>query len=555
MAIKQIRQFLQQNNYEAYLVSHGNRFLGQDILPDEHKLQHLCGFSGSDGLLIITLKNCYLLVDGRYELQAAAEVDPAKITIVKQNPTLANALALCVQNNITQVAYDAWCWSAQDIIDIAAQYPTLKLIDTGDLVQIDNPAPIKIDERLLCYAGQSREEKLALITTYLKQQQADFLLLTAADSVSWLLNIYAHDLPYTPVVRAYALIDRTGHFNLFADNLQTALPHQTIAELLNFLQNNDNQKIICDAQTTPQKLYLANLQNKPDVCQSLKAVKNEIEQTGMINCHIRDGVALTKLLIWLEKNWRGQTELDVVQKLHELRTTQPLFYSESFATIAASASNGAIVHYQPNKNTNRLLAENQLLLLDSGAQYLDGTTDVTRTLILGQPNKQQKEHFTAVLKAHIALADTVFTPQMSGLELDTIARQPLLAKNMDYKHGTGHGVACFGNVHEGPISISPRGTARFSAGMVTSIEPGFYLENTYGIRIENLYLTQTAGQNRLSFLALTKVPIDKKLIAAYMLSADEQKWLNKYHECVYKSLVKYMTEEEKQWLEKACSPL
>ena len=150
MAIKQIRQFLQQNNYEAYLVSHGNRFLGQDILPDEHKLQHLCGFSGSDGLLIITLKNCYLLVDGRYELQAAAEVDPAKITIVKQNPTLINALALCVQNNITQVAYDAWCWSAQDITDIAAQYPTLKLIDTGDLVQIDNPAPIKIDERLLC---------------------------------------------------------------------------------------------------------------------------------------------------------------------------------------------------------------------------------------------------------------------------------------------------------------------------------------------------------------------------------------------------------------------
>lgn len=555
MTIEQIRQFLLQNNYEAYLISHNNRFLGQDILPDEHKLKHLCGFSGSDGLLIITLQNNCLLVDGRYELQAAAEVDTSKISIVKQNPTLANALTLCAQNNITKIAYDAWCWSAQDIIEISAQFPTIKLTDTGDLVQIDSFIPIKINERPICYAGQSREEKLSLITAYLKQQQADFLLLTAADSVSWLLNIYTRDLPYTPVVRTYAIIDRTGHFTLFADNLQTALPHKTIAELLNFLQNNHNKKVIFDAKTTPQKLFFANMQNTPDICQSLKAVKNEIEQTGMVNCHIRDGIALTKLLIWLEKNWHGQAELDVVQKLHDLHTPQPLFYSESFATIAASGSNGAIVHYQPNENTNCSLEENQLLLIDSGAQYLDGTTDVTRTLILGQPSAQQKEHFTTVLKAHIALANTIFTPQMSGRELDAIARQPLLTQNMDYKHGTGHGVACFGNVHEGPITISPRGTTCFSSGMVTSIEPGIYLENAYGIRIENLYLIQTTEQNQLQFIALTKVPIDKKLITAYMLNADERKWLNKYHECVYKSLIKYMTEEEKQWLEKACSPL
>lgn len=555
MRVNDIKLFLRQNNLDAYLVSHGNRFIGEDILDSEHKIKHLCGFSGSDGLLIISRQKCFLLVDGRYELQALMETDASQVTIIHQNPTLLNAAEILRQNQLTNIGYDAWCQSAAEMKEVAAQYSDLHFADCSDLLQIDSRKPIKILQRDIAYAGQSSADKMRPIKQHLQQQNADYLLLTSANSVSWLFNIYAQDLPYTPIVRAYALIDNAGNFTLFADNLQTDLSHKNMQDLISFLQKNGTEKIIYDASTTPQKLVFPHMQNVFDICQNLKAIKNKTELNGMIESHIRDGAALSKLLFWLEKNKQNKTELEVVQKLHEFRIEQNLFFSESFATIAGVGSNGAVVHYQPNEQTNRALEENQLLLLDSGGQYLDGTTDVTRTIVLGEPQKQQIKHFTMVLKAHIALANTVFSADTTGAELDDIARRPLRQKNMDFKHGTGHGVACFGNVHEGPVSISSRCQKCFTENMVTSIEPGFYLENQYGIRIENLYYTQAQKDGRLHFIYLTKVPIDKRLIDKYMLSADEQNWLNKYHACVYKSLQQYMTEEEKQWLEEACSPL
>ena len=555
MSIDEIMQILKKKKLDAYVVSYGNRFIGQDILDSEHKLKHLCGFSGSAGALIISRNKCFLLVDGRYELQAAEEVKSTNIEIVHKAPTMNNIATVMQENGLLKVGYDGWCLSAADVKTIEQRFSNLQFEDIGDLVQIDSKKTIKIKSRQKRYAGKNEKEKLQIITDIMKQKRADYLLLTAADSVSWLLNICSDELPYTPVVRAYALIDKQGEAVLFADNLQTDLPCKPMAELIKFLQYN-KQKIIYDARTTPAKLVTENMFSMPDICRQLKAVKNKTEITGMICSHIRDGVAITKFLAWLENNWQGKTELDVVQKLHEFRAEQAEFFSESFATIAATGANGAIVHYQPTVKSNKALQQGELLLLDSGGQYLDGTTDVTRTIAIGIPENQKITDFTLVLKAHIALAKAIFPLGAKGAQLDGITRAILWQNGLDYKHGTGHGVACFGNVHEGPVSISAGADYAFEENVVVSDEPGIYREGRYGIRIESLLRTVKSSKTGfLEFLVLTKVPLDKRLIDEYMLTADERKWLNQYHRDVYDCLFPYMNKEEKKWLKKACSPL
>lgn len=555
MLINDILQILETKGLDAYIVSHGNRFLGQDILESEHKIKHLCGFSGSAGALIIGRKGCFLLVDGRYELQAVQEVDDSRINIVHRIPNINNICDVLEENSIVHIGYDAWCWSAADMSMAQNRFGDLQFTDIGDLVNIDALKPVKVLHRDTKYAGQNVDEKLQVVRDFLARQKADYFLLTAADSMSWLLNIYAADLPYSPVVRAYALVDVRGNVELFADNLQTDLPCQPMAELVKFLEKT-SQKVLYDAWTTPKKIAFAPMKYATDICQKLKTIKNTKELEGMFNCHIRDGVAVTKLLMWLEKNWQGKTELDVVRKLHELRLEQADFFSESFATIAAIGANGAIVHYQPTEKSNEQLRQGELLLLDSGGQYLDGTTDVTRTVAIGIPENEKIRDFTCVLKAHIALARQIFPVGTRGSQLDGIARAILWQHGVDYKHGTGHGVACFGNVHEAPVSISNSAKYMFEEHVVVSDEPGVYYEGQYGIRIESLLASvKSKKEGFLEFTTITRVPIDKNLIDVYMLTADELLWLNEYHQSVYDSLVPYMNEEEKKWLKKACSPL
>lgn len=555
MLINDILQILETKGLDAYIVSHGNRFLGQDILESEHKIKHLCGFSGSAGALIIGRKGCFLLVDGRYELQAVQEVDNSRINIVHRIPNISNICSVLEENSMVHIGYDAWCWSAADMSMAQNRFGDLQFTDIGDLVNIDALKPVKVLHRDTKYAGQNVDEKLQVVRDFLARQEADYFLLTAADSVSWLLNIYAEDLPYSPVVRAYALVDVRGNVELFADNLQTDLPCQPMAELVKFLEKT-SQKVLYDAWTTPKKIAFAPMKYATDICQKLKTIKNTKELEGMFNCHIRDGVAVTKLLMWLEKNWQGKTELDVVRKLHELRLEQADFFSESFATIAAIGANGAIVHYQPTEKSNEQLRQGELLLLDSGGQYLDGTTDVTRTVAIGIPENEKIRDFTCVLKAHIALARQIFPVGTRGSQLDGIARAILWQHGADYKHGTGHGVACFGNVHEAPVSISNSANYMFEEHVVVSDEPGVYCEGQYGIRIESLLASvKSEKEGFLEFTTITRVPIDKNLIDVYMLTADERKWLNEYHQTVYDLLVSYMNKEEKKWLKKACSPL
>lgn len=562
MKIKEIREKLKTVGVEAYVVSHGNRFIGQDVLPQEHKLKALCGFSGSAGIAVVTLNEAFLLVDGRYELQARKETKAKEITVVDQMPRMKNVCDLLKERNITKVGYDAWCYSVAEMEFIKRRYREMVFIDVGDWLQTEDKRKVEVSERELRFAGQSKEEKCSLITDILQQQNADYFLLTSADSVSWLLNIYARDLSCSPIVRAYALISKQGRVELFADNLQGAVKSKSWEEFAATLAKAENVSVMYDAHSAPEKIKMlvgeqVKLIKAQDICAWQKAEKNPIELQGMINCHVRDGAALVKLFCWLEKQ-KNLTELDVVAKLHELRTKQEYFYSESFETIAGSGANGAIVHYQPSKQSNAPLEEHNLLLLDSGGQYFDGTTDVTRTIAVGEPTKEMIADFTAVLKAHINLALARFPVDTPGIKLDVLARAQMWQKGLDYKHGTGHGVACFGNVHEGPISISVGASDYgFKENMVTSNEPGVYKEGKYGIRIENLQYTRKSAEypEFLEFVPLTKVPIDKRLIDKYLLSDDELAWLNKYHQDVFESLQAYLSETERKWLENACSPL
>lgn len=559
MTIDDIQQKLKQESLDAYIIGYENRFLGQDILPQEHKIKYLCGFSGSAGMLAVTADKVFLFVDGRYELQARQEVDTNKISVVNQTPCLENVLCFLKQQKVQKIGFDGWSVAAGEIAENESLFPKLQLVDVGTWVDSESKSIVEVKERSSVYAGASRKDKLRLLIDIMQAGGADYYLVTAADSVSWLLNIYAKDLQCSPVVRAYALIDKNGEVKLIADNLQTDLPVCTFGEFENWLKTQ-TVKILYTAASIPSRLkkILKNGVPVQDICQLQKAEKNETELQGMINCHRRDGVALVKLLYWLQNNWRGKTELEVVQKLHELRQEQDLFFEESFETIAGAAENGAIVHYQPTEKTNRKLQENNLLLLDSGGQYLDGTTDVTRTVALGIPSAEMIHDFTLVLKGHIALERAIFPKETSGVQLDVLARLPLWREGKDYKHGTGHGVGCFGNVHEGPNRISNKGSMYgFKANMVTSIEPGYYKENAYGIRIENLVYSKPSKkyENFLEFEILTLVPIDKKLIDVYLLDAGEQDWLNNYHRKVYESLAACVNDDEKKWLKESCSPL
>lgn len=558
MNFENIKNKLISENLDAYLIGYGNRFIGQDVLPEEHKLQYICGFSGSAGMLAVTPKQAYLFVDGRYELQARQEVDLSNITVINKAPCLKNVCAFLKEFGCGLVGYDGMSISALELKNVRDL--GLKLKDVGDWVNINSLTKINLEKRSLEYAGLASSDKMQPLKRLLTQNSADYYLLTAVDSVSWLLNIYAKDLPCSPVVRAYAVIGKNGLVTLVGDNLQTELPVLSFVDFEKWLAENSSKKFIYDQSSTPVRLQnlLKNSMEAMDVCQVMKAEKNETELAGMIACHKRDGVALIQLLYWLDNNWKGKTELDVVEKLHEFRQQQNLFFSESFETIAGTAENGAIVHYQPTIKTNKILQENSLLLLDSGGQYLDGTTDVTRTIALGQPTSEMIHDFTLVLKGHIALSQAVFPEGTCGLCLDVLARRPLWREGKDFKHGTGHGVGCFGNVHEGPNRISSNGSLYgFKKNMITSIEPGYYKENAYGIRIENLVYSKVSAEyeNYLEFEPLTLVPIDKRLIDVYLLDSGERDWLNNYHRKVYESLAACVNDNVKKWLKASCSPL
>ena len=557
MTLKEFQKKLKDNAIKAFLVTHDNMFLGQDILESENKILELTGFTGSAGILLVTPSKAWLLVDGRYAIQARLETDPKKITVIESKSFTVDVVVLCVKYKISTLCYNPWCISVSDVNFYA---PKITLKPVENILPCTIVPPAKVYQHALKYTQLSAKEKCETVAKSLLQG-ADALLICAADDVSWLCNLRSVLLPYTPVLRAYALLNRQGGIQLFADDVKgfgIILPMKALPKVL---EKYKGKTVLYNADTTPQKMLdmVQGINFKRlffNTLLDMKASKNKTELKGYRDAHLEDGIAVTKFLYWLHQQKNKLTELDVVEKLHEFRAKRPLFVSESFATIAATGAHAAIVHYQPSKKTNEPLEKNSVLLLDSGGQYLNGTTDVTRTIAIGKPSKQMITDFTLVLKAHLRLISAVFPENTSGQALDTLARSVLWQEGKDYSHGTGHGVGHFLNVHEGPFGMKVRTTSHIKADYVTSVEPGYYLENKYGIRIENLVYSVPAKQKGfLKFENLTLIPIDKTLINPYLLSVGERDALNNYHQRVWHCLAPYMDKNEAKWLKAACSPL
>ena len=564
MELSNLQKKLKKHKLDAFIVPRNNMFLGQDIREDENIIHQLTGFSGSAGTLLIMPDKNILFVDGRYELQAPQEVD-TKITDVVCTKNI--SFEKWIKENLSEktIGYNPWAHSVKWL----KHFSHINLTpNTTFIPLLLSSEPTTVFEHQIEFCGKSREEKISLITEYLKDNNLNACFLASADNISWLLNLRSNALPTSPVFRCMAIIDEHSQITIFSDNINIEkLPSEI--SIFSFSELHKHLKKLKDKQlgyipiSTPagfisfSEMYHIKTQTMPDICSLAKAVKNEQELTGIRNAHIRDGVALCKFLYWLEHNWQNKTELDIVKKLHDFRSKQNNYFSESFDTISAFGSNGAIIHYSPSTKTNKKLEKGNLLLLDSGAQYFDGTTDVTRTIAIGSPNKEMCDNFTLVLKGHINLNKSIFPNKTTGKQLDILARQFLWQEGKNYNHGTGHGVGHFLNVHEGPHSISTSNTHySLEAGMITSIEPGFYLADKYGIRIENLVeICKSEYPEFLCFKNLTLAPIDKRLINKYLLTDEETEWLNKYHQEVWNQISPHLTYEEKEWLSEACSEL
>ena len=552
LALAELQKALIKFNLDAYIVTRNNMFLGQDILPEENKVRELCGFSGSAGNMIVFRDKAFLFVDGRYELQAQMEVDASDIAVVCTR----ESLATWMQNNLAEpctIAYDPWCHSVSEVDYWNRSLKRHTFVEDGRrlLGSRLSAKECEIFEHDIRFAGISMDEKISYLTEFMQKSKLDAFFISECDAVSWLLNLRSDCLPDTPIIRAFALVDKSGEVSLFTNDFKKIEVELAAYKGLNIgLTYNQTPRQIQSIMKN-HKIWMSNI---PDPIQLWKAVKNPIEISGFKNAHRRDAVAVIKFLYWLEHNWQGCNELDVVRKLHEFRAAEELFYSNSFETIAAFGPDGAIVHYQPTPQTNRELTADSVLLLDSGAQYYDGTTDITRTIALcDEPSEQMKKDFTRALKGTIGIAKCKFPAGIRGCLIDAFARKALWDAGINYLHGTCHGIGHCLNVHEGPQSIRmEENPVILEPGMVMSDEPALYRPGEYGIRTENMVLIREDSETEfgkfLGFETLTLCYIDTKLVIPSMLSVREHAWLNKYHQMVYDLISPHLDEEEKAWL-------
>ena len=579
-----LRAILFKKKIEAYLVSHEDEHLLETTSENFQRLEWLTGFTGSAGYLIITLNDLYLFVDSRYSIQSKIETKGLNIKIlnvaeldlekfIKLNKLKVRNLAL----NSKTISYKLFL-----SYENAARYSKLKIIciknNLVDFIwdrnmKTQNTNKIFILEQKYC--GSSFNEKIKKLIIFLKNKNADSIFIQNSESVSWLFNIRGGDLLYTPITFAYSLISKK-YIYIFLENPKISkniigcfskkikiLPLLELEKKLKKL-NIKEDKILIDIKSTSKfyhdiiKKFYKKLIYESDPILDFKAIKNNIEIKNIAKAHIFDGVALTKFIYWFKNFNSIITELDIVNKIDTLRSKNKNFLCKSFPTIAGSGKNGAIVHYIPNKMTNRKLHKNDILLLDSGGQYKLGTTDVTRTLSIGKPSESQLVSYTQVLKSHIKLSTAVFPKGTSGAFLDYIARSKLWEIGKDYAHGTGHGVGYCLNVHEGPFSISKNNHVALKEGMVFSNEPGYYIENEFGIRIENLVTIKKKILNKKDFFkieTLTLAPYDMDLIKKNLLTKNELLWIEKYHKKVFEKLSPYLTKNEKNWLFKEIKKL
>ncbi|EJL6746908.1 TPA: aminopeptidase P family protein [Vibrio alginolyticus] len=585
--VNAIREWLAQHNIDALLVPHEDEYLGEYVPAHNERLHWLTGFTGSAGAAVITKDKAAIFVDGRYTVQVTKQV-PADLFEYRhliEEPALdwikdhlANGASVAIDPRMHN---SAWLDMAQAKLAGALE---LKILASNPIDELwhDRPAPVVSDVRLMATeaVGQSSESKRQEIAELVRKTGADSAVITALDSICWLLNVRGLDVSRLPVLLSHAILHSDSSVEYFLDPAR--LPAEFDAHvgsgvtvhhpeaLQARLETLTGKNVLVDPATSNAwfKLVLQNagasVVSKADPCLMPKAAKNEVEIAGMKACHIRDGVAMSKFLSWLDAEVVAgnlHDEATLADKLEAFRSEDPTLMDLSFDTISAAGGNAAMCHYNhENQPEPGKLELNTLYLVDSGGQYLDGTTDITRTIAIGQPSQEMIKQFTLALKGHIGVARARFPKGTRGYQIDTLARQHLWAEGYDYDHGTGHGVGHFLSVHEGPASISKKQIdVPLTEGMVLSNEPGYYRADAFGIRIENLELVVETPTNGdfpvLSFESLTRCPIDKRNINVDMLTRPELAWLNDYHQKVWDEISPLVEGDVKEWLRQATLPV
>ncbi|ELA8201201.1 aminopeptidase P family protein [Vibrio parahaemolyticus] len=585
--VNAIREWLAQHNIDALLIPHEDEYLGEYVPAHNERLHWLTGFTGSAGAAVITQHKAAIFVDGRYTVQVTKQVPNE---LFEYRHLIEEPALDWIQDNLTanaSVAIDprmhssAWLDMAQAKL---AGKLELNILSSNPIDELwhDRPAPVVSDVRLMPTeaVGQSSESKRKEIAQLVAKAGADSAVITALDSICWLLNVRGLDVSRLPVLLSHAILHADSSVEYFLDparlpaefaaHVGTGVTVHNPEALQSRLEAMSGKKVLLDPAISNAwfKLVLQNAGASviaaADPCLMPKAAKNEVEIAGMKACHIRDGVAMSKFLCWLDAEVAAgnlHDEATLADRLEAFRKEDPTLMDLSFDTISAAGGNAAMCHYNhENQPEPGKLALNTLYLVDSGGQYLDGTTDITRTIAIGQPSAEMIKQFTLALKGHIGVARARFPKGTRGYQIDTLARQHLWAEGYDYDHGTGHGVGHFLSVHEGPASISKKQIdVPLTEGMVLSNEPGYYRADAFGIRIENLELVVETPTNGdfpvLSFESLTRCPIDKRNINVDMLTRPELAWLNDYHQKVWEQISPLVEGEVKEWLREATLPL
>ncbi|MDA9476975.1 X-Pro aminopeptidase [Bradyrhizobium sp. CCBAU 65884] len=583
-----LREELARRKLTGFVIPRADQQQNEYVPPSEERLAWLTGFTGSAGLAVALTQEAALFVDGRYTLQAAKQVD-AKAWAVESliDPPPESWVSAHLKAG-DRLGFDPWLhtFAAAERLSAACARAGAELVAVDsnpiDAIWQDRPQPplAPVAVHSLQNAGVTEAEKLTQIRNEIGKLGADALVLSDSHAVAWTFNIRGADVAHTPLPLSYALVPKDGRPTIFIDhrklsNLTRDHLEQSadvrepdaMAPTLMALAKSGGS-IALDSATAADALsrLIAGAGGKPvrgsDPIALLKAVKNATEIKGTQTAHRRDAVALARFLAFIDREAASGklTEIDAVEALETFRRDTGALRDVSFPTISGTGPNGAIVHYRVTRKSNRRIAPGDLLLIDSGAQYEDGTTDVTRTMAVGEPTAEMRDRFTRVLRGHIAIARAVFPDGTTGAQLDTLARQYLWAAGVDFEHGTGHGVGSYLSVHEGPARISKLGTTPLKRGMILSNEPGYYKTDGFGIRIENLELVVAADikgaeKPMNAFETLTLAPIDRRLIDVAMLSRDELGWLNAYHARVRTEVRPALDEATQAWLDQATAEL
>jgi Xaa-Pro aminopeptidase len=586
--IANVRQVLQGLGLDGFLVPQADEHQGEYLSERAQRLHWLTGFAGSAGTAVLYGDRTCLFVDGRYLLQARQQFEGSEIEVRHfREPPLNDWLKDEIKAG-DKIGFDANLHGIRQIEGLrkvlAASGAELVPVAENpiDLQWPDQPPPPSAPVGLLdlIYTGQGANDKLAALAETIREAGADASVLNQMESTAWALNVRGGDTANTPLVQSYGVVHSNGHADFYVEpskleagveaGLGNRITVHDIATFPNGLASLGAAKktVLLDRDTANEgiRLALSNAGGEivfgQDPVMMPRACKNDVEIAGAFAAHERDAVAMCRFLRWLDETTAERVigEIEAGEKLYEFRQQNDLFRGLSFDTISGAAANGAIVHYRVSPESERQLEPGNLFLLDSGGQYLDGTTDITRTVPIGTPSDDMRRHFTLVLKGHSAVARARFPAKATGGQLDAMARQFLWGEGLEYDHGTGHGVGAYLGVHEGPQRMSPNSPSTFKPGMIISNEPGLYITDAYGIRIENLQVViesprSTAERKFLEFDTLTVVPIDRRLIDTDMLTPDELAWLDDYHATVREKIGPRLEGADRDWLDKMTAPL